>query len=238
MSAGQYAVSMLLSAVVSAGTFFVMHNVVAPKMPVQTVDVPQVNGLTSDQARALTEPLGLLLVIDGEKAAESEKISTGQLVEQRPLMGSRLGRGGEVHAYIATAPQLFPVPALSGMPVAAAQAQLVTAGFRIGAVTEEISDKAQPGQVINTHPIAGERIRKGEAVNLAVAKATETVDVPSVRGKSLGGARAALEQLGLVVGDIRKTTDDNAADGAVLRQNPSAGTKVPKGQKVDLVVND
>jgi beta-lactam-binding protein with PASTA domain len=238
MSAGQYVVSMLLSAVVSAGTFFVMHTVVSPKMPVQTVDVPQVNGLTSDQARALTEPLGLLLVIDGEKAPESDKISTGQLIEQRPLMGSRLGRGGEVHAYIATAPQLFPVPVLAGQPLAAAQAQLLTAGFRVGAITEEVNDKAQPGQIITTHPAAGERLRKGEVVNLSVAKATETVDVPSVRGKSLGGARAALEQLGLLLGDVRKTTDDNAADGVVLRQSPAAGTKLPKGQKVDIVIND
>jgi len=62
--------------------------------------------------------------------------------------------------------------------------------------------------------------------------------VPSVRGKSAGGARAALEQAGLLLGDVRKGSDDNAADGVVLRQNPPAGTAVPKGQKVDIVINE
>ncbi len=75
-------------------------------------------------------------------------------------------------------------------------------------------------------------------MSLVVSKAQDQIDVPSLRGRSLGSARQALEQLGLVLGDIRKSTDDNAADGAVLRQSPAPGTKVAKGQKVDLVVND
>ncbi|MFO0574180.1 MAG: PASTA domain-containing protein [Polyangia bacterium] len=238
MSAGQYLLTVILSAAVSAGTYVVMHNVVPSKPVVQTVDVPQVTGLTPEQGRALIEPLGLLLVIDGEKVPDSDRITPGSLIEQRPLQGSRLVRGGEIHAHIATAPQLFPVPVLVGMPAAVAQQQLVSAGFRIGTVTEEISDKVPAGQVITTQPVAGERLRKGEAVSLQVAKATEQFDLPSLRGKSLGGARAALEQLGLVVGDVRRGSDDNAADGAVLRQSPAAGSKVSKGQKVDLVIND
>ena len=51
-------------------------------------------------------------------------------------------------------------------------------------------------------------------------------------------ARAALEQVGLLLGDVRKGSDDNAADGVVLRQSPAAGTAVPKGQKVDIVINE
>jgi serine/threonine-protein kinase len=197
-----------------------------------------VTGLTPEQGRALIEPLGLLLVIDGTKEPDSDRVTPGSLIEQRPLQGSRLIRGGEIHAHIATAPQLFPVPVLAGVPAAVAQQQLVAAGFRIGTITEEVSDKVPAGQVITTQPAASERLRKGEVVNLHVAKATEQVDVPSLRGKSLGGARAALEQLGLVVGDVRKGSDDNAADGAVLRQSPAPGTKVSKGQKIDLVIND
>lgn len=238
MSAGQYLVTILLSAAVSVGTFFVMHTVVQPKLAVATIDVPQVNGLTAEQARGLTEPMGLLLTIEGEKAPESDKVTPGSLIDQRPLQGSRVARGSSVHAYIATAPQLFPVPVLTGMPVAVAQQQIVAAGFRVGALTEEVSDKVAAGQVITSQPVAGERLRKGEAVNLQVAKTLDQVEVPSLRGRSLGSARAALEPLGLVVGDIRKTTDDNAADGAILRQNPAPGTKVNKGQKIDLVIND
>ncbi|MBL9042630.1 MAG: PASTA domain-containing protein [Myxococcales bacterium] len=238
MSAGQYVASALLSIVVSATTVVVMHIYVTPKMPVATVEVPQVSGLMVDQARAITEPLGLLLVLDGEKIPDADKVQTGSLFEQRPLKGSRVAHGGEVHAYIAIPPQLSTVPALVGQVVAAAEQQLQVAGLRLGAVTEEVSATIPPGQVISTRPAAGEKLRKSEAVSLVVSKAQEQIEVPSVRGRTLGGARQVLEQLGLVLGDVRKGTDDNAADGAVLRQNPPAGTKVQKGQKVDLVVND
>ncbi len=238
MSAGQYVASALLSIVVSATTVVVMHIYVTPKMPVATVEVPQVSGLMVDQARAITEPLGLLLVLDGEKIPDADKVQTGSLFEQRPLKGSRVAHGGEVHAYIAIPPQLSTVPALVGQVVAAAEQQLQVAGLRLGAVTEEVSATIPPGQVISTRPAAGEKLRKSEAVSLVVSKAQEQIEVPSVRGRTLGGAHQVLEQLGLVLGDVRKGTDDNAADGAVLRQNPPAGTKVQKGQKVDLVVND
>lgn len=238
MSAGQYVASALLSIVVSATTVVVMHIYVTPKMPVATVEVPQVSGLMVDQARAITEPLGLLLVLDGEKIPDADKVQTGSLFEQRPLKGSRVAHGGEVHAYIAIPPQLSTVLALVGQVVAAAEQQLQVAGLRLGAVTEEVSATIPPGQVISTRPAAGEKLRKSEAVSLVVSKAQEQIEVPSVRGRTLGGARQVLEQLGLVLGDVRKGTDDNAADGAVLRQNPPAGTKVQKGQKVDLVVND
>lgn len=238
MSAGQYVASALLSIVVSATTVVVMHIYVTPKMPVATVEVPQVSGLMVDQARAITEPLGLLLVLDGEKIPDADKVQTGSLFEQRPLKGSRVAHGGEVHAYIAIPPQLSTVPALVGQVVAAAEQQLQVAGLRLGAVTEEVSATIPPGQVISTRPAAGEKLRKSEAVSLVVSKAQEQIEVPSVRGRTLGGARQVLEQAGLLLGDVRKGTDDNAADGAVLRQNPPAGTKVQKGQKVDLVVND
>jgi serine/threonine-protein kinase len=143
-----------------------------------------------------------------------------------------------VHAFVAIPPQLATVPALVGQVVTAAEQQLQVAGLRLGSVTEEISATIPPGQVISTRPAAGEKLRKSEPVSLVVSKAQDQIDVPSLRGRSLGSARQALEQLGLVLGDIRKSTDDNAADGAVLRQSPAPGTKVAKGQKVDLVVND
>ncbi|MBL8635965.1 MAG: PASTA domain-containing protein [Myxococcales bacterium] len=222
----------------SATTVVVMHMYVTPKLPVVTVEVPQVSGLTTDQARAITEPLGLLLVLEGEKIPDGDKVQTGTLFEQRPLKGSRLTHGGEVHAYVAIPPQLATVPALVGQVVTAAEQQLQVAGLRLGSVTEEISATIPPGQVISTRPAAGEKLRKSEPVSLVVSKAQDQVDVPSLRGRSLGSARQALEQLGLALGDVRKGTDDNAADGAVLRQSPAAGTKVAKGQKVDLVVND
>jgi serine/threonine-protein kinase len=238
MSAGTIVTSLLVSILGTAATFVVMQTYVMPAKAPMPVDVPQVSGLTAEQGRALTEPLGLMLVIDGEKAAEGDRVAAGLLFDQKPLRGSRVVRGGEIHAYIATAPTLIAVPQLAGVPLLQAQQKLVGDGLRAGNVTEVVSPMVPPGAVILTVPAAGEKLKKGDAVELQVSKASEQVAVPSVRGKSLGGAKAALEALGLVLGDVRKGSDDNAADGAILRQTPAAATMVAKGQKVDVVVND
>ena len=71
-----------------------------------------------------------------------------------------------------------------------------------------------------------------------MVKGNEQVAVPNLRGRGLGSARSALEQAGLVLGDVRKGSDDNAADGAVLRQDPAPATQVAKGAKVNVVIND
>jgi serine/threonine-protein kinase len=238
MSAGQYLTSVAFSILATAGTYLVMHTYVAPHLSAQTVEVPQVVGLTAEQGRALTEPIGLLLVLDGEKESDNDRIAPGSLFDQRPIKGSRILRGGEVHASVATAQQLLPVPNLVGQPVEAARQKLQQAGLRAGNVTELPSATVALGLVLATVPAAGEKLKKGEPVEIQASKGGEMVPVPSLRGKTVGGARATLEQAGLFLGDVRKGSDDNAADGAILRQSPAATTPVPRGQKVDIVVNE
>jgi beta-lactam-binding protein with PASTA domain len=238
MSGWQYFTSAFISLVVTAATYVGMHQFVRPMMSGQLIDVPQLVGLLPEQARGLTEPAGLSLIIDGQKEPDSDKIAPGTVFEQRPLNGSRLHRGGEVHATLALAVSKVAVPAVAGQPLAAAQKALGDAGLKAGAVTEVVNPAVAPGSVIGSEPPAGSQLRRGETVSLQVSKGNEMVAVPSLRGRGLGSARAALEQAGLVLGDVRKGSDDNAADGAVLRQDPPAATQVAKGHKVNVVIND
>jgi serine/threonine-protein kinase len=238
MSAWQYLTSALLSITMTAATYLAMNYFVAPSLAVPLVDVPQLVGLLPEQARGLTEPTGLSLIIDGQREPDSDKIATGTIFEQRPLNGSRLRRGSEVHATLALAISKVTVPAVAGQPLAAAQKLLGDLGLKAGAVTEVVNPAVPAGAVITSDPPGGAQARRGDAVALQVAKANEQATVPNLRGRSLGSARQALEQLGLVLGDVRKGSDDNAADGAVLRQDPAPGTQATKGQRVNLVIND
>ena len=238
MSALGYLSSALISTTATIATYMVMHYYVAPSLPVQLIDVPQLVGLLPDQARGLTEPAGLSLIIDGQREPDNDKIVPGTISEQRPLHGSRLHRGGEVHATLALPVSKVAVPSLASQPLATAQRLLSDAGLKLGATNELPHPTLPSGTVISSDPPALTQLRRGEAVTLQVSKGTEQAVVPNLRGKSLGAARQALEQLGLVLGSVRKGNDDNAADGAVLRQEPAPGTPIEKGQKVHLVIND
>jgi beta-lactam-binding protein with PASTA domain len=60
-------------------------------------------------------------------------------------------------------------------------------------------------------------------------------DVPLLVGTSLVEARAQLERMGLVVGDVREMTG-GGTDGTITAQRPAAGERVGLGTTIDLVV--
>lgn len=236
MSGPKPVVLMLLCLGTTAVTYLLMHMVVAPRLAMSAVDVPSLVGMMPEQARILAETRGLLLVLDGERAVDDAK--PGALCEQTPLVGSRLHVGEKVHAFVARPQPALRVPALLGQTVEAAGRALTEQGFKVGPPREVDSTAVAPGLVAETQPAAGAEAHKGDTVVLGVARGALLVAVPDVRGRRPSSAREALEQAGLLVGSQRAGVDDNAADGVVLRQSPSAGTQVPKGQKIDLVVNE
>ncbi len=237
MSAMNNVTTVLFCIAATAATYLGMHLLVAPRLQPAAIDVPVLNGLSPDQARGLTDPRGLMLVLDGERAPDDEKTAPGTLFDQNPLGGSRLHPGEKVHASIARPVPLPHVPVLLGQTADAARQALSAEGLRAGTITEVPSTTVPPGQVVSTSPAGGAAVHKGDAVDLTVAK-NDQVAVPSVRGKSPGSARQLLEQAGLVLGEQRHGVDDNAGDGVVLKQTPAAGTLLPRGQKVDIVVNE
>jgi serine/threonine-protein kinase len=69
------------------------------------------------------------------------------------------------------------------------------------------------------------------------APTVQQVAVPQLVGQQQAAAEAALEDAGLVVGDITpQVTDDEARVGTVLESDPASGAEVDEGTEVDLVV--
>jgi serine/threonine-protein kinase len=62
------------------------------------------------------------------------------------------------------------------------------------------------------------------------------VAVPDVAGMTLQGARTALEQAGLTVGDILSTEGTESPVGTVVAQDPAAGKKVLENTVVTLTL--
>jgi beta-lactam-binding protein with PASTA domain len=235
---GKSFLQLVLVAMVTAGTYLVMYFVVGPRLPVTTSEVPSLAGLNVDQARALLEPRALVLVLDGERPVD--KVAVGSLTHQTPLAGSRLHRGGEVHAFVATtAPPK--VPKLAGMTAAEAQNELGDVKLRPGKITEEASSAVLRGQVVSSSPPEGTVLKPDAPVDLVVSSgpsAPSTTSVPSVVGKKLVKARELLEQAGFAVGATRYGSNDDYDQGVVIRQSPSGNGAASPGAKVDLVIND
>ena len=227
----------LLTIVLAIGfttaTYLGMHFVVLPRLPVHAVDVPSLSGLTPDQARGLLEPRGLLLILDEERP--DERTAPGTLIDQRPLAGSRLRRGEDVHAAVAKAVRM---PKVVGMTVDAARDALDQIKLKPGAVSEVPSATVPKGQIVAQNPVPGAEGRPDGTVDLQVSSGPAAVAVPSVIGKSKSGAKDLLEKAGFAVGTLHVGSNDDYDSGIVIRQQPPANTQAAPGTKIDLTIND
>jgi len=228
--------TVVLSIVVTAATYLAMHFIVAPRLPVAGVDVPQLDGLTAEQARGLLEARGLLLILDEERP--EERAAPGTLIDQHPLPGSRLRRGEDVHAAVARSTGMVKVPKLVGLTLDAAREALSEGKLKLGSVNEVASATVAKGQIMASTPAAGLDAKPESAVDVHVSSGPAAQVVPGVVGKSRASAKALLEKAGFTVGTLKYGNNDDFDSGTVIKQDPPANAQAVPGSKIDLTIND
>jgi beta-lactam-binding protein with PASTA domain len=128
-----------------------------------------------------------------------------------------------------------PSPDVVGIPAERARSVLKTLGLEVGKEESKETEGSPAGTVVAQNPPAGQRLRKGGAVDLVVAIAPR-VSVPDVRGQPLERASPTLKASGLTIGVTSAKVTEEAKPGIVLLQRPEAGARVDKGTAVDLQV--
>lgn len=224
----------LLSFLTSVAVTLGFYAFVAPHLPVAAVDVPSLRGVTLEQARALLDARGLLLVVDDERACGD--IAPGMTCEQRPLPDSRLPRGAEVKVVVAARAITVRVPRVSGMTAEAAKAVLAGAHLRVSGTSNTPSSTVPGGLAVGTDPAADAMVPLDSAVVLTLA--TEMKPVPSLFGKHLSSAKQALEAAGFQLGAVKHGNDDDRDPGEIIAQTPKANEPAASGSKIDVVVNE
>ena len=194
-----------------------------------SADVPGVVGVPFDQAEAA-------LVADGFKVAKEETESVGQpanlVVGQSPERGRKVDKGSTVTLTVSSA--FLTLPDVVGMSRAEATAAMQLKGIVIQFV-ESDSDQP-PGTVLGMFPAAGSPVAKDDArVALEIAK-EPPVPVPEVAGQEQTAAAAQLGAAGFSVRS-QQAPSDTVPVGSVIGTDPPAGTPLPKGTEVTLIVS-
>src|SRR5207244_436557 len=119
-----------------------------------------------------------------------------------------------------------------GKPEGEATSILIAAKLQT-AVVVEFSATVPIGNVISQEPPQGTQIRQGSAVTLHVSKGPRRFPMPKVIGMSEPAAKALLEQLGLIVREIRIP---GSGGNDVVGQSPLQGAIVEQGTTVTIYV--
>jgi beta-lactam-binding protein with PASTA domain len=195
--------------------------------------VPSVAGMPQDEAEDAIRSEGFTPEVE---QVFSTEVRRGRVIEASPPEGTTLERGSTVTLRVSRGPQQVAVPDVTGETEGNARSELEGAGLRVGEVTEEESQEAEPGTVLDQDPGSGERVAEGSAVNLTVATEPEPVDVPDVIDRTQADARTQLRDAGFEVRVREEEVSDEGEDGVVIDQNPGAGEQRQPGSRVTIVV--
>jgi eukaryotic-like serine/threonine-protein kinase len=133
--------------------------------------------------------------------------------------------------------QQVSVPDVIDLPRDLAEDTIEAANLVVGRVTEETSEDHEPGVVIDQDPPADELVSEGSRVDLVVAVGEDTTEVPEIEGMDEDEALRELRAAGLVRGERERRFDDDVEEGHIISQDPSPGTEVTIGSRVNYIVS-
>ncbi|MTV25171.1 Stk1 family PASTA domain-containing Ser/Thr kinase [Nitriliruptoraceae bacterium ZYF776] len=201
---------------------------------VEQVAVPDLVGLTVEQAQDQLEQRGLVLG-DVEEEAD-EDAEPGTILRTNPGEGEQVDEGSAVDIVISTGAELTTVPDLRGLTEEEALAALREAGLTQGTREREFSSEVPEGRIISQDPGSGGEVPVGSSVSYVVSSGEELVTVRPVVGRAEDEAISRLEEQGLEV-QIQREFSDSVDEGFVIGQDPGAGAQVAPGSIVTIRVS-
>lgn len=198
--------------------------------------VPDLSDMTYKEAKKAADDAGFK--IEKGKAVYSSEISEGHVVEQNPAGGEEAKKGSTIKVNLSKGSKDGTVPNLLGQNYKKVEKDLKKAGYKLGIVKSETSTKPE-GTILSQDPAAGSNADKGTKINITISdgKGKDKGTVPSVTGKSLEEAKAAIRNAGFSVGNITYDESNVYGNGYVMWQQYAANTSLEKGQTIDIEVS-
>lgn len=215
------------------------------------VQVPALKGMTVADARSQTAGLGLNLVVDNRYY--SSEVAAGHILTQSPDPESVVRREWRVRVSESLGPQKVEVPDTLGADERVAAMNLRRMGLAVGETAHLPNSGVPGGTVLAQDPPGRAQGIEGPNVALLVAapgeENTDGFVMPDLAGIPIVTAQSSLARVGIktappVFKDVHVPpvgTGSAApvlpiAPGAVIAQQPAAGTRVDLDTPVKLTV--
>jgi len=188
--------------------------------------LPNLVGLPVAQAQQVVGGLRAHLKI--EDKLFSAKIPEGSVVSQMPTGGTRIKPLQDVHVLVSLGAPLITVPDLIGRSLRAARITAIQRGLTIGDVAALYWPQGQPNMVVAQDPPASATDLQTPAVDFLVSlgEAPPAYLCPSFQGKPVAIVRAELQQAGFANPQVTSLPSSGSPRGAILSQQPVAGSKI------------
>ena len=194
----------------------------------ETVEVPNLIGLTSSEAKAELSEVGL-------EAAEEEDYSdsyeAGTVFEQSPSSGEEVDYGSTVTYTLSLGEEIeeVNVPNVIGLTEESAISKLEDLGLSV-TTSELASEYREEGTICDQSPDGGTTAEAGSTVTIYVSTGSEYVEVPDVIGMTKTKAKSTLTKAGF------KVTITDLGGKTVTNQSPGSGSDAKSGSTVTITL--
>lgn len=196
--------------------------------------VPDLAGMTEEEARTALEKLSLVAVFEYQ---QSDDALTGLVIGQSVAPDTAVTRQSEVTVTVGEGSGKLNLTrlGLESMTVSEAQALLTEQNLTV-TVQKESSDKAAADMVLRYEP---EMAAPGETVTLYVSSgpAVPLTKVPDIVHNTPEQARMKLEAALLTVGTVTEERSETVPKGTIISQSLPADSDAPRGTAVGYVVS-
>ncbi len=136
----------------------------------------------------------------------------------------------------------LPVPDLRGLAYDKVEDVLANTSFEYAISDSMYNPDKPPLTVLDQTPEPNQQVKKGRIIFLTVnSRKAPTVKMPELRDNSLKQATLILESYGLIFGQMTYKPDlakDAVLDQLYHNRSIEAGSEIPKGSVIDLVLGD
>ena len=202
----------------------------------EQVEMIRVVGMDVEDAKRQLLDLGLTPEI---KYEATNSYAPGTVLRASVQDGIMIDKGTVISMTVAESTEGVKVPSATGKSKEEGTSILEKEGFVVN-VTEGYDAGVQDGYVISQSPEAGTTAPLGSSVTIRVSQGTDEnkVRVPDLIGMDEMDATVSLTELGLPVGNVTSTSNDDASlTGKVCYQSYSVGSYVDKGTAIDLAIS-
>ena len=189
----------------------------------KTVTVPNIVGMTLDNATKELEKLGLKIKVS--ETIESDK-EENTILEMNPVSNTDAKKGDIIEVKVSGGVSKVKVPDLRDYEINYIEDLLTQKGLEWN-ITYQYSENIKSGYLISQYPERDTEVPKGTTIELTISKGPEVklVSVSNYLGQNVDYVKGELEALGLVVILQEQVTDRESENGAVLNQSIESGTK-------------
>lgn len=200
------------------------------------IEVPQMLGMTLQEAEEAAEEAGLEVKVDSYEFSDEYEVDT--IMTQDPEAGQIVKKDTVITVNISKGKENGAIPSLVGKSRKEAEKMIKDYGFKVGDITEA-EGVEEAGTVLKQDPVGGSNAKLGTYINLVVSdgKGKEMGVVPNLLGMTQEAAKKALENEGYVLGRVSEGVSTTYGNGEVMWQEYNAGTKLEKGEKISIRIS-